>query len=330
VKIGGRQGSGGRSYVPAASAPALLDRLRLRARARLAGRLWRRHPNTRRRVRQGLQVAVWSLLAWRLWHVGWGDVLTSLPSAPAFYGLLLLVYAAVPVADALIYAPWWRVSRRGLMAASFRKRVYNEDVLEYSGEAAFVDWAERAGVERGQAIRDVRDNNILSATVAMAATLAVAAAALAWSGVGWSASTGRLAALAALPLVVVAVVLAVLRRRAFALSAREALRVSGIHTGRVVAVAALTVAMWAVAVPGTPLRSWVVLLATQLLVSRIPLVPAKDLLFVSIGVTLSSAISEAQAAVAGALLVQVAATKLLNVTILLATMRRERTTRRTA
>lgn len=272
-------------------------------------------------MRLALQVAVWSLLGWRLWHVGWGDVLASLPSAPAFYGFLALIYVAVPVADALIYAPWWRVSRRGLMAASFRKRVYNEDVLEYAGEAAFVDWAERAGVERAQAIRDVRDNNILSATVAMAATLAVAAAALAWSGVGWTSETGQLAALAALPLFVVAGVLAVLRRRAFALSAREALRVSAVHTGRVLAVSALTVGMWAVAVPGTPLRSWVVLLATQLLVSRIPLVPSKDLLFVSIGVTMSGAISEAQAAVAGALVVQVAATKLLNVAILLATMR---------
>ncbi len=275
-------------------------------------------------MRLALQVAVWGLLGWRLWHVGWGDVLGSLPSAPAFYALLLLNYAALPVSDALIYAPWWRVSRRGLMAASFRKRVYNEDVLEYSGEAAFVDWAERAGVERAQAFRDVRDNNIVSAAVSMVTTIAMAAAALAWSGVGWTASTGKLAALAALPLVVIAIVLVTLRRRAFALSARETARVSAVNVGRMLVVSAITVGMWAVAVPETPLRSWIVLLATQLLVSRIPLVPAKDLLFVSIGVTLSGSISDAQAAVAGALIVQVAATKLLNVAILLATMRGQR------
>lgn len=324
MKIGGRRESAGRSYVPTALPPAPLDRLRLRARARLAGRLWRRHPNARRRVRLALQVAVWSLLAWRLWHVGWGDVLRSLPASPAFYGLLLLNYTALPVSDALIYAPWWRVPRRGLMAASFRKRVYNEDVLEYAGEAAFVDWAERSGVERAQAIRDVRDNNIVSAAVSMATTLAMAAAALAWSGVGWTASTGKLAVLAALPLVVIAVVLVTLRRRAFALSARETARVAAVNVSRMLVVSAITVGMWAVAVPGTPLRSWIVLLATQLLVTRIPLVPAKDLLFVSIGVTMSGAISDAQAAVAGALVVQVAATKLLNVAILLATMRSAR------
>ena len=277
-----------------------------------------------RRLRLALQVGVWGVLAWRMGHVGWGEVARSLPTAPLYYVLLLAGYAALPVADTLIYSPWWHVPRRRLFWASLRKRVYNEDVVDYSGEASFVAWAEREGVDRGRAFRDVRDNNILSAAVSTAVTILMAALALGWSGVALNASTGKLAALALLPLIGLVVVLVVLRRRAFALSRREALRAGSLNAGRMVAVSALTVGMWAAAVPPVPLQLWVVLLATRLLVTRVPLVPAKDVLFVGVGVSLSASIGEAQAAIAGALIVQVAVTKALNLGVLLVSTLRER------
>lgn len=292
-------------------------RRRLSTRARLAQRYVRARPRLTRTVRRVLVVAVWALLVWRLTHLGWGDVLRTLPATPGFYALILAIYCALPLSDALVYGPWWRVPRRGLIAASFRKRVLNEDVVEYAGEAAFIEWAERQGVPRGAAFRHVRDNNIVSAAVSMAVTLGVASAALAWSGVGWTDATERLALLAALPLAVLAAVLAALRRRAFALSTRETLRVAAVNTGRMLVVLSLTVWMWETAVPATGLKTWTVLLATQMLVGRIPLVPAKDLLFVTLGVSVSGAVGAAQAAVASALLVQVAVTKLLNVAVLL-------------
>lgn len=305
-------------------------RRRLGTRTRLAQRFVRARPRLTRTVRRVLVVAVWGLLVWRLTHLGWGDVLRALPAAPGFYALVLAIYCALPLSDAIVYGPWWRVPRRGLMAASFRKRVLNEDVVEYAGEAAFIEWAEREGVPRGLAFRHVRDNNIVSAAVSMAVTLGVASAALAWSGVGWNDATERLAVIAALPLVVMAAVLAALRRRAFALSTRETLRVAAINTGRMLLVLVLTVWMWETAVPATGLKTWVVLLATQLLVSRIPLVPAKDLLFVTLGVSVSGAVGAAQAAVASALLVQVAVTKALNVSILLGSGLTRRTARRSS
>lgn len=312
-----------RSYVGAGFIPGTLTILRLRAAARLAARRLKTHRRLARRLRLAAQVAIWAMLAWRLSHVGWTDVARSLPTSPWFYALLALSYAALPVSDVLIYAPWWRVPARALMRASFRKRVYNEDVVEYSGEAAFVGWAERQGVPRQKAFHDIRDNNIISAAVSMIVTLTAAAAALAWSGVGWNEATGKLAALVAVPLVLLAGVLVVLRRRAFALSARETFRSAAINVGRMVVVSALTVGMWALAVPSAPVKTWVVLLAAQLLVSRVPLVPAKDLLFVGVGVSLSASIGEAQAAVAGALIVQVAVTKALNLAILVASTVRE-------
>ena len=269
-----------------------------------------------RRLRTALQLSVYAILAWRLTHVGWGDVLQSLPTSPLFYALVGLSYLALPVSDVLIYGPWWQVPRAALARASFRKRVYNEDVVDYSGEAAFIAWAERSGVPSTQAFRDVRDNNIVSGAVSLTVTLIAAAVALGTNGVGWNAATGELAAFAAIPLLILVTVLVFLGRRVFALSTREALRSMAINAGRMAVVSTLTVSIWSTAVPGTPLRAWIVLLAAQLLVSRIPLIPAKDLLFVGIGVSLSSTIGTAQAAVAGALLVQVAVVKTLNLMIL--------------
>jgi hypothetical protein len=207
-----------------------------------------------------------------------------------------------------------------LFAACARKRAFNDDVMGYAGEAMLTVWATGRGVDGREALRTVRDNNIVSAAVSTAATLAAVAAAVAIGAVGGRESL-RYAALAAIPLVLLIAALLLFGRHLFAMPARLAARVALIHLGRLAATSALSVLAWAVAVPSVSWNTWLAFLAVQLLVSRAPAVPGRDFLFVGAGVELASALQVAEAGVAGALLVQVVLYKVLNLASVLASWR---------
>jgi hypothetical protein len=52
-----------------------------------------------------------------------------------------------------------------------------------------------------------------------------------------------------------------------------------IHLLRIVATTVLAAALWAVTLPAAPLAWWLVLATLRMLVSRLPLIPNKDIVF---------------------------------------------------
>jgi hypothetical protein len=269
------------------------------------GRTW-----TRRLRALGL-LGVVLFLAFQLAQVGIDQLIASLPEAPWFYLVVAAAWASLPASEILIYRPLWHTPAWSTFVVCARKRAFNDDVVGYSGEALLALWAAERGIEPRAALKTVRDNNILSAGVSLLATLAAVGLAVGLGAVGASASL-RLTALAAVPLVLLAGALVLFGRHLFAMPARLAARIALVHAGRLVLSSALLMLAWSIAVPEVPGRVWVTFLATQLLVSRVPFLPGRDFLFVGAGVELANALNVAEAAVAGALLVQVATFKVLN------------------
>ena len=74
------------------------------------------------------------------------------------------------------------------------------------------------------------------------------------------------------------------RRQIFSLSRRELWTVFGIHVARIVATTALNAVLWALVLPEVEIGWWLVLSAIRLLVSRLPFVPNKDVVFAGIAV----------------------------------------------
>jgi hypothetical protein len=68
-------------------------------------------------------------------------------------------------------------------------------------------------------------------------------------------------------------------RRVFALPRRELWAVFGLHCGRVIASSSFTALAWHFALPSVAVGMWLFLAAGRLLVSRLPLIPNKDLVF---------------------------------------------------
>jgi len=86
-------------------------------------------------------------------------------------------------------------------------------------------------------------------------------------------------ALSAGALLLVSVAALLFKRRLFSLPAAELRFVFGIHVARLAATTLLSGLIWHSALPDVPLSLWVLLAAMQLLVTRLPFVPNKDLVF---------------------------------------------------
>jgi hypothetical protein len=271
-------------------------------------------------LRRLVVTVIVAAIIYQLSKVGWGEVLRHLPTHPGFYALLVFVYLTQPLFEVLIYSPLWRTHPWDIFRACALKRVYNDDLVGYSGEVYFYLWATGRGIARGEAFRTVRDVNIVSSVTSMfvAITLVVAMVMAglldvrAWIGAGdWlHYAFGGIGLAAIIALVVV------FRRHVFALPARAAAGVFLIHLARLATAHAAMIWMWSIAVPGVSLSVWLAFATVLIVMNRLPFVPSKDLLFVGAGVELARTLDVATAAVAGVLLVQSVAMRILNLAVL--------------
>ena len=167
-----------------------------------------------------------------------------------------------------------------------RKLVSNEILLGYSGEAYFYGWARQHANLSAAPFGAIKDVSILSALTGNAITLVMLA--IAWPLVGSLVPHVHARAIVESSGLMISMSLIILafRNKLFSLSHRELWMVFKVHVGRLVATTLLLGFLWHFALPEVPLV-WLVLLATlQLLVSRLPFVPSKDLLFANLAVFL--------------------------------------------
>jgi hypothetical protein len=270
-------------------------------------------------------VAIGALLAYQLSQVGWRDMGRSIPTSPWFYLLFLVFYLAQPGFDALIFARIWRCSFWRLLLPACLKHVYNQDVVELSGEAYFYVWStKRLGRNPAQTLRTVKDVSILSAVAGYVVTLALPPLWL------WLGSLGPRQGLPAretlvagwiAPLLLCAIVVVVVaaRKIIFFLPGTTLLEVSGIHVSRILIMNAVMVAQWMVVMPDQPWRVWWTLLAVSNIVGRLPSLFSNNLIFVAAGIEMAGGLELPTAGVAGMLLASTALDKLMNLGMFLTT-----------
>lgn len=210
------------------------------------------------------------------------EVLKTVSRLPfAVWPAFLLLYLSQTLFDFAIFRRLWNLPLAGFEAL-LRKNVINEVVLGYSGEAFLYVWARRAAGVVAAPFAAIKDANIVSALMGNLLTLVLAAVSATqlrdldfarWLGPAlWSG------------LIPVAISLGVLAfgRRVFSLRLGQLIYVAGICGLRLLVWTGLTVLVWSLALPDVSPQLWVVLLAIRLLVSRIPLISNKDLVFGSL------------------------------------------------
>ena len=281
---------------------------------------WRSPSGTRaaRRVQVLMTAGIVAYLAVRLTSIGWASIAESLPRSPLFYLLFALLYVSLPLSEVLVYRTvWGRMPFRQTFGALIKKRVYNRDLLGYSGEVYLYMWA-RNVVKRSERelLETVRDTNIVSSVASTAVAVCLLTVFLYlghFSVRDWfSHQPIHYILLGALVVVIIGALGWRFRRYIFSMAPRVAATVLAIYAVRLVLGQVLQISQWSVAMPSVALSTWFTFAAVSLIVSRIPFIPSQDLVFLGASVELSTMMDIPAAGVAGMLLAISVLDKLTN------------------
>lgn len=292
---------------------------------------WRKL-RTRRDVQRLLKALQYSLFAavvvyllFKLSAVGWGDVADNLPTSAWFYIFFALRFIMLPTSELAIYEIVWSTPLLRHIFVFIRKRVYNFAVMGYSGEGFLTLWARRRLPLSDKAIIvGVKDNNLISAFVSNSATVVLicflgATGSLA-AGLEAFPGAGVLFALAFVSAATLAILVAIFRERLIALPPGVMPVLLSVHGGRQLLIIALHAAMYAAALPGAELSAWLIFIAMQLVLSRIPFLPNQDIIFLTAALTLSPIVNQSEAAVAGMLVAEAGLSQIVNVVMFVVTV----------
>lgn len=261
-------------------------------------------------LRRSITVGVVGYLAYRLWTIGWEEVWGSVPETPWFYILFLGIYLVLPVFQTLIFSILWGQSVYALFPPMLKKRVYNKDVLSYSGEVYLYLWGEKRVPHWSEMdlLHSIKDNAVMSSVASTAVAFGLLGTFfltetitlpefIVRHGVAYGLGGGLIAA-------VIIYVAIKFRRTLLGLSLRLLAILFGLHVCRLLLVQALQILQWEVAVPEVSLIAWFTFLAVQIVMQGIPLLPSRDLLFATAGIEMAGALEISRAAIAGLFVVQ--------------------------
>lgn len=214
---------------------------------------------------------------------GLAGLTRTVPRNPLFYVAFLGVYFTLPVFDYLIFRKLWGIPLSGLVAL-IKKRIANEVVLGYSGEAYFYAWARSRAQFVTAPFGAVKDVSILSAIAGNAITLAMIAVAL---PVGHRLIPPEMMRYVYGSLAIVfgtSLPFLIFSKRVFSLERGQLWWVFGAHVLRAVLGTLFLALAWHFALPTVSVAVWAFLSAGRLLFSRLPLLPNKDLLFANFAI----------------------------------------------
>lgn len=225
---------------------------------------------------------VWGLARELLDH-GLAGFSRTVPHSPLFYLFYAASYLALPVSDWLIFRRLWNVGPSAFIALN-KKRIANDVLIGYSGDAYFYLWARARMKMVAAPFGAVKDVGIVSGIAGNIVTLLLAAIALPLGSELIEPDVMRMMLWSlSVPLLVSVVVLA-FSRRVFSLPRRDLWFIFRMDATRIVLTALLLALAWSVAMPKVAVGMWLFLVAGRQLVSRLPLVPNKDLLFANFAI----------------------------------------------
>lgn len=236
-------------------------------------------------VRWGIPLLLLGLVAFALTRIGWAKIYAARPSSLLFYLVLALPFFVQPVADLLLYRNLLGVGRALPLWIFLRKRYMNTVMLDYSGEVYLFFWVRKhLKVPDGFLAHAVKDSSVLSAAGGLVVLWLMFLVLLADHLIALpSLQLGKwpLALIGLVPLVL-GIALFVANRKLTALSRKQIATVFSIHFARCVFALWLEYVLWWLsgALPSGAVCFKFV--ALRLLVTRLPLIPSKDLVFVGV------------------------------------------------
>lgn len=268
-------------------------------------------------IRYTLQVGIIGYLAYKLYDIGLTSVVESLPLNPLFYLLFFIIYFSLPLSEIYIYGVKWDFRGYRAFLVFVQKKVLNTDVLGYSGEFYLFYWAkEKLKIPVVEAMKFIKDNNILSSlsSTFISVVLLIFFLTQGYIDIGdylpqienqliylWIALGAGVAILVGYKF----------RNYILSMSFNDALKISGVYTGRLIFTNLVQVIQYKIAEPSVPWAVWFSLMAVQIMSTRIPFLPSRSVLYVSVAIEMSVMLNVPETQLVGVLTANLILKKLI-------------------
>jgi hypothetical protein len=275
-----------------------------------------------RRGRLMLQALRWivpvmllAYVGYRLNQLGWHRIWNARPASIGFYLLIVLQFFIQPLGDLIIYRNLWGPGKALGLSIFLRKRFLNSALFDYSGEVFFYFWAQRRlKLPNGMLVHAIKDSNLLSGGAGLAMVWLVLLALLATGGLQIpqivAAHSWIYVLVGSLPLLFCAI-LVIAHRKVTVLSRRQIAETFSVHFLRSLLVLLLEIGFWELSGALPSAVACLQFVAMRLVISRLPLVPNKDLVFVGAGIAAAGLMKVPVAPVATVLVILAAADLML-------------------
>ena len=249
-------------------------------------------------VGPALSIAILVAVLAQLRELNWAMVWSIIPTSPVIWIVLAASYMAGPFADWVIFRKLWGIPASGIFPL-LKKLIGNELLLGYVGEVYFYDWARRHVKMEGSPFGAVKDVAILSAlagnimTVAMLVVTWPVIRALNFGEVmelpfGVSLKLGvNVLAISIIFVLLTSVAIMYFRNGLLSLPKKDLWFVFGVHCARLLANTGFSALAWHLILPEVGIDSWLLLSTVRLLLSRLPLIPNKDIAFAGLSTLLA-------------------------------------------
>jgi len=259
-------------------------------------------------------LAIIGMLIYQLHKIGWEELWLAMPRQPWFYVVFLVLYFTLPITEQYIYRLSLNFSFWEGFKIFTKKKVLNDEILGYSGEAYFYAWAKKHLNESSKTILGfVKDNTILSA---LASTLTAILLLTIFAGVMkvnlFQLFSKKILIIGGLTLLVILFFLIKSGNKFLSVDKKTAWKIFLIHELRIFWVYTLEILTWIVVLPAIPIFVWFSFLSVRIITSRIPFLPNRDLLFISLSIEVATYVAVPAAAMGGILLTVNILNKVMN------------------
>lgn len=266
-------------------------------------------------IQRFITVGVFFWLVLELTSVGWKQVFKALPSEPLFYLLFLIFFSQLPILEAFVYKITWPISIVKSFPAFLQKRVYNKEVFGYSGEIFLLFWAKNElGLNGKEAFKTIKDNNILSSVASTLFSIALLSVFIFTDQIKildfLIEKNAVYYSISGIVIAIISILLYRFRKIIISMNPENALKVFGIHFFRLLFVQVLNLLMYYVVLPDVELYTWFIYIALEIIISRVPFIPSRDIIYTGMSISIASAIGVSQEEIAGIMLAKLALNKI--------------------
>lgn len=264
-----------------------------------------------------IQAVVIGVILYQLTDIGWNNFFSSLPTHPGFYLLFLFIYFLLPFAEIIAYKIIWNLKFIKSIPIFIKKRIFNKDVMGYSGELVLMQWAVSSKSVNGkEAFKDIRDMNIISSAASTLVALGILIIFIATGTIrvmDYLFSRSIWDYVIALFFVTLLLLTAYrFRSYLFSMPLKPAAKVFSIHFIRMLLVYCAQIFQWHLVLPDISLEVWFTFLSINIVISRIPFIPNHELVATGTNIEVAKLLQAPVAGVAGVFLVHNVLDKLLN------------------